>query len=324
MKLNSSLVRRVRRSVLIAGVLAAGVVGPAGVALAQADAGGNGSVVVTTGDPRRDTLMKLMRPITIDLTDNRLEDVISFVKDFSGAPLEPLWTDDRNPEGLDKDKLITVRVNNVTVLALLERVLQQASDGDVDEHSWQLTDAGECQLGPKARLNKFRRVEIYDINDLLLEVPEYPDVPTIDLQSVLQQSGGGGGGGGGGQSPFRDNQGQEDMNRRERQERAQDIIDILIEIVEPNQWIDGGGTGGSIRYWQGTIIVNAPDYMHRQINGYTFWPRRLTNVGTMNGRRYVSLGVDTGVSRVDGFQAQEISAVVGGRIIRSGDPLPGR
>ncbi len=319
MKLNSLLVRR---SVLVAGALAAGVIGPVGVALAQAGANGNGGVVVTTGDPRRDALMKLMRPITIDLTDNRLEDVISFVKDFSGAPLEPLWTDDRNPEGLDKDKLITVRVNNVTVLSLLERVLQQAAD-DIDEHSWQLTEAGEVQLGPKTRLNKFRRVEIYDINDLLLEIPDYPEVPTIDLQSVLQ-SGGGGGGGSQAQSPFQDDDTDREFNLRLRQEKAQEIIDILTETVEPNQWIDGGGTGGSIRYWQGTIIVNAPDYMHRQINGYTFWPRRLTNVGTMNGRRYVSLGVDTGVSRIDGFQSQEISAVAGGRIIRSGDPPPRR
>jgi hypothetical protein len=44
----------------------------------------------------------------------------------------------------------------------------------------------------------------------------------------------------------------------------------------------------------------------------------------MNGRRYVSLGTDNGVSRIDGFANQEVSAVAGGRIIRSGDPDPKR
>ncbi len=312
--------RCVRWGVVAAGALAA-VVGLAGEALAQAGTTG-GDAVVTTGDPRRDTLLKLMRPITIELVDNRLEDVMNFVKDFSGAPLEPLWADDRNPDGLDKDRLITVRVNNITVLAMMERVLAQASDGDVDEHSWQLTENGECQIGPKARLNKFRRVEIYDINDLLLELPDYDEVPQIDLQSVLQQSSGRGGGSGG-QSPFRDDQNDQDLARRERQDKAQDIVDIIISTVEPEQWTEGGGTGGSIRYWQGTLIINAPDYMHRQLNGYNFWPRRMTNVGMQNGRRYVSLGVDTGVSRLDGMASQEVSAVAGGRIIRSGGPPGG-
>ncbi len=306
-------------------VIAAGTVAACcGTAVAQAGAqpGSPGEVVVTTGDPRRDSLLKLMRPISLDQADTRLEDILAFIKDFSGAPLEPLWADDRNPEGLDRDKLVTVRVNNVTVLALLERVLAQAADGDLDENTWQLNEFGDVQLGPKNRLNRFKRVEIYDINDLLIELPTYDEVPLIDLQSVLQSSGGRGGGGG--QSPFRDDQEQDEQDRQLREDKAQEIIDLIVQIVEPEQWQDGGGTGGSIRYWQGTMIVNAPDYMHRQLNGYTFWPRRLTNAGTMNGRRYVSLGTDNGVSRIDGFANQEVSAVAGGRIIRSGDPDPKR
>jgi hypothetical protein len=306
-------------------VIAAGTVAACcGTAVAQAGTqpGSPADVVVTTGDPRRDSLLKLMRPISLDQADTRLEDILAFIKDFSGAPLEPLWADDRNPEGLDRDKLVTVRVNNVTVLALLERVLAQAADGDLDENTWQLTEFGDVHLGPKSRLNRFKRVEIYDINDLLIELPTYDEVPLIDLQSVLQSSGGRGGGGG--QSPFRDDQQQDDQDRQLREDKAQEIIDLIVQIVEPEQWQDGGGTGGSIRFWQGTLIVNAPDYMHRQLNGYTFWPRRLTNLGTMNGRRYVSLGTDNGVSRIDGFANQEVSAVAGGRIIRSGDPDPKR
>ena len=40
--------------------------------------------------------------------------------------------------------------------------------------------------------------------------------------------------------------------------------------------------------------------------------------GMTGGRRWVSLNLDTGLSRVEGFAQQEVSAVVGGQIIRSG------
>jgi hypothetical protein len=272
---------------------------------------------VSTGVPQRDTLMKMTRTITVNFTDQRLQDVIAFIADYTGAQIEPLWADDRNPDGLDKDRTITLRADNISVLRLIDKVLQKSSDG-FSEATWQMADTGEMQIGPKSRLNKFRRVQLYDINDLLMEIPEYADVPRIDLQSVLQSNSGGGGG----QSPFQNAQDNNQNQRRttERKEKSQEIIDIITQTVEPEQWVDGGGTGGTIRYWQGTIIVNAPDYMHRQINGYPYWPSRLTQVGYVQNRRYVSLTTDTGISTVDGIQNVEVTAVAGGKIIKSGQP----
>lgn len=307
--MNSSIIR----TVVAAGL---GVVSLAGApALAQGSALPSGTPrVQRSGVPQRDTLMKLMRPITTTITEQRLEDVITFVRDYTGAAIEPLWSDERNIDGLEKDRLVSVRVDNQTVLHLLERVLEKASDG-LSENTWQMTEIGECQVGPKSRLNKYRRVQIYDINDLLMEIPEYAEVPQLDLQSVLQSSQGGSGGG---RSPFTDTQDRGDQRRRDREDKAQEVIDILVQTVEPEQWVDGGGTGGTVRFWQGTLIVNAPDYMHRQINGYPYWPSRLTQATMVQDRRYVQLTPDTGISTVDGFAQIEASAVVGGQIIRSG------
>jgi hypothetical protein len=289
----------------------------AGAAMAQGQpAAPAGEPVASTGVPQRDTLMKLMRPITVTFTDQRLEDIITFIRDYSGAEIEPLWVDDRNTDGLERDRTVTVTINNGTVLRLIEAVLQKASDGFSD-NTWQMSETGEIQIGPKSRLNKFKRVQLYDINDLLMEVPEYAEVPRIDLQSVLQSSQGGGGG----QSPFSGDQ-QNDQNdkQRDRKKKSDEIVEIITQTVEPDQWVDGGGTGGSIRYWQGTLIVNAPDYMHRQLNGYPYWPSRLTRSGFTQNRRYVSLTTDNGISTIEGFENAEATAVVGGHIIRSGGP----
>jgi hypothetical protein len=288
----------------------------AGAAMAQGQpAAPAGEPVASTGVPQRDTLMKLMRPITVTFTDQRLEDIITFIRDYTGAEIEPMWVDDRNTDGLERDRTVTVTINNGTVLRLIEAVLQKSSDGFSD-NTWQMGETGEIQIGPKSRLNKFKRVQLYDINDLLMEVPEYAEVPRIDLQSVLQSSQGSGG-----QSPFSGDQ-QNDQNdkQRDRKKKSDEIVEIITQTVEPEQWVDGGGTGGSIRYWQGTLIVNAPDYMHRQLNGYPYWPSRMTRSGFTQSRRYVSLTTDNGISTIEGFENAEATAVVGGHIIRSGGP----
>lgn len=291
-------------------------------ALAQTSAGGAApaaaqGTAVRTGSPQRDTLTRLMRRMTVDFNEKRLEDVVAFIKDFANADLEPLWMDDKHPEGLDKEKVISVKGENVTVLNLLEKVLEKAAPDAGGEATWQMSETGTFQMGPRERLNKYRRVQIYDINDLLMDVPDYRDVPDIDLQQALQASQGGGGGG---QSPFRDQQDQEDRQERDnrKKEQAEELATLIRDLVEPDQWTENGGSGGSIRVYKGTFIVNAPDYIHRGVNGYRYWPATRTIARKdEKGRRYVTLGVDAGISTVDGFGQQPVTAVVGGKPVSS-------
>jgi hypothetical protein len=272
--------------------------------------------------PQRDTLQRMMKRISVNFEEKRLEDVIMFIRDFTGADLEPMWIDDRATDGLDKERLVTIKVENVTALKLLERIMEQSRGDFGGDNAWQMSDTGALQFGPKSRLNRIRRVEIYDINDLITEIPDYRDVPRIDLQQALQASQQGGGGGG--QGPFSETEGNENQQRRlDREQRSQEVMDLLRNLVEMEQWIENGGEGGSMRYWQGSLIVNAPDYMHRGINGYPYWPAQATESRTVNGRRYVSLNGDTGLSRVNDIAQQPVSAVVGGEIIRSDQPPGG-
>lgn len=260
-------------------------------------------------NPKRETLMKMQRRITIDFTDARLEDVMTFVKEVTGAELEPVWTSG-NTIGMDKEKRITLSVKNQPALLALEKILAKAQD-DFQQNTWQMSEYGAMEIGPKDALNKSRRVEIYDINDLLHVIPRYADVPELDLTTVLQQ------GEGGGQSPFEENEENTDPPRT-RAERTQDVIDLLITLVEPDQWIDNGGEAASVRAWNGQLIVRAPDYVHRQINGYPYWPSH-TAVQS-NGRRYVSLDMDAGIGKIDGFAQHPVTGVVNGTPVSSSPP----
>lgn len=271
--------------------------------------------VVEGGRPERVTLSRMMRPLTASFQDEPLRDVMNYIVQQTGATLEIFWLDERTGTGLDPEQTITLNVENLPAITVLERVLAKAEDVFGGGNNWQMTEWGEMQVGPTSRLNRFNRTEIYDINDLLLVLPEYPEVPTIDLQQALQASQGGGG-----QSPFTGGEGDNELDERPIEERADEIISLIEDLVEPDHWIEN--SRASIRYFKGTLIVRAPDYVHRGIVGYTYWPtRRLSAV--IEGRRYVTMGVDTGISTIDGFGQQPVSAVVGGRIITSDPSDPG-
>ncbi len=246
---------------------------------------------------KRETMTKLLRRVTIDLQDQRLEDVVQFIETVTQTDLDPIWADDQpDGVGLDKDFGVTLKARNLTALALLEQVLDRVNRADTgDSSTWQFTPYGAFEFGPREALNRRRFVVVYDLNDMLVEVPDYTNAPDFDLQSAFQNSGQQGGGGGG-QSPFQQND-QEDAERRSLEDRLQQVVDILVETVEPEQWADAGGSAATWRDLRGSLIVNAPDYIHRQINGYPWWPSTMQRVSGAGGTRAVTFDAPTGLSQ---------------------------
>ncbi len=300
-------------TVLCCGLATAAFAQGAGSSTANANIGTTAATpaVRSSGIPQRDTLLRMMRPVNnVEFADQRLEDVMKFIATLTGADLEIMWAGDSNTDGLDKEQLVSLKFLRGTALQLLEKVLEKTQpETGANGHTWQMTESGAMQVGPKPRLNAYRRVVVHSITDLILDIPNYTNAPEFDLQSVLQNSGQGGGGGG--QSPFRDNQ-QQQQDRRPFAERADELRRILTSLVEPEQWTDNGGESATIQYFQGSFIVNAPDYVHRGLDGYPYWPASATKVATTGGRRYVSLGVDAAVAKLRGFENQPITGVASG------------
>lgn len=307
---------------LLGGLTSLALIAPAGLAQSDAKpAAGTTAAAAparqTTGDPRRDTLLRMQKPVTIELSDTPLEEVMKYLSDLTQADIEPQWTSDTEGDGLSKDSKVTMSVKGMPAILFLEK-LGAHLDGGAAKYTWQMDPEGVLQYGPKARLNKYKRVEIYDINDLLFILPVYDNSPQIDLNQVLQSAGRGGGGGG--RSPFRENQrgrgGQQDQPPT-KEERAKNIIKIVTATAEPEEWADGGGEGGTITYHEGTMIVNAADYLHRALNGYKWWPSfRASASGA--GKRYVQLNQDVGIAQLERpIRSFPTSAVVGGRVVTS-------
>lgn len=234
-------------------------------------------------------LRALSKRVTLDVTDQPVSDVFRFIADVTGADLEPIYLDADSFEGIDPETTITIKATNLPALSLLERVLSrvQRIEGPASSYTWQFTDTGSIEFGPKSALNRTQFIELYDISDLMFIVPRFADAPEFDLSSALQSSSGGGGG----TSPFQtQGQTQDDVNTEDRVKR---LVEIIENTVEPDQWVSLGGDGGSITFYATSLVITAPDYIHRQINGYDFWPSRLQQVRMVKGRREMQIRPDT-------------------------------
>jgi uncharacterized membrane protein YgcG len=255
----------------------------------------------------------LYSDVSVQFQETPTRDAINYLQTVLGINLVGRYNDDKTGAGLDPEAPITLNMSEKPALTVLEMILDQSA-GD-EEATWQLRD-GYVEVGTKDRLSvaSAREVRYYPIKDLLFEAPMFDNAPELDLDSALNQGqdgGGGGGGGGGGSggggggsgggsggggSIFTGGTG--DIARETEEERVQRIIDLILETVEPDAWADTGGEYATIRYYSGTLIIRAPDYIHRQVGGYPFAARpavapKLTQAP---GRRYVTFSA--GVSNV--------------------------
>ena len=260
----------------------------------------------------------LYTDVTVQFPETPARDAINYLQTILGINIIGRYNDDRTAEGIDPETPITLDVVDQPALTVLEMILDQCEALD-EATTWQLRN-GFVEVGTKSRLGAAgaREIRYYPIRDLLFEPPRFDNAPDLNLNAALNQgqsgrggrgggggsggggggfgggggggfgggSGGGGGGGRGGGNIFGD-PGDED-DRRTELEKAQEVIDLILDIVEPEAWIQNGGDVASIRYYQGTLIVRAPDYIQRQIGGYPFATRPLRQSVQSVGRRYVT------------------------------------
>ncbi|MCC6320990.1 MAG: hypothetical protein IT438_06070 [Phycisphaerales bacterium] len=206
-----------------------------------------------------------------DFQSNKLEDVFNFIQNITQVNMDVEW-DTLEAMNVRKDTPISLKLSPLPANVLLDRVLAKAVPDQFSRVGWTV-DRGVLTIASQEQLNKNRTLVIYNIQDLLFEIPDYFEVPQIDLNSVLQQSQGGGGG----QSPFRGDQ-QQRQERPDRQERIRQIQDIITANVDFEGWRDNGGETGTMQELNGSLIITNTPKNHREIVGLLSKLREIRNM----------------------------------------------
>jgi hypothetical protein len=212
------------------------------------------------------------------------------------TPIIGRYADDRFGHGIEPDLPVTFQLDEAPARLVLELILEQCTL--YEPCTWQLRK-GFIEVGTKERLSWPAAAEtrLYNIRDLMLEPPYFASplpgglpcaadfwnhpyaCAALTRPAELVPSGGGG------------------FTARKRPEvLSAEIAEGIVEIIEPGNWdygqsdeddaesgpTRGGPIGGPwqaavatrsdkiarIRIWRDELIISAPDFIHRQINGY--------------------------------------------------------
>lgn len=206
----------------------------------------------------------------IDIQDATAKQALDWWRDTTDIPLVVNWKA-LEFDGITGDTPINLRLEAVSAGQLLSLLMEQASP---DTELIYTVTPWYVRVDTKAEANKRTVMRMYSIADLIIDVPQFTDAPTFDLAATLNganRNGGEGGGRGGrggdfgGASPLggRDAS-QPDPTQLSREQRAQQIIDLIYSAVEPDVWEINGGSS-SISYFRDYLIIRAPLYVHAKI-----------------------------------------------------------
>ena len=108
-----------------------------------------------------------------------------------GININVIWND-LEAYGIERDSPVTLQLpSEITFKKALENILELVGGGEV-ELGYLVSD-GVIKIASKELLDRDVYIDVYDIRDLLVVVPDFDNAPNVDL--TRGQSGGGGGGG---------------------------------------------------------------------------------------------------------------------------------
>lgn len=251
---------------------------------------GETAAFVDSEEDRRVLAELESRKIPASFAAHRFEDVLKFVETVTNLNMDVNW-EALSGIGIERDAEVTLNLRAVPVRVVLDRVMEKVSRDQFSRAGWAVED-GVLVVASEESLRKKTFIKIYDIQDLVFRVPEFPDVPELDLDTVLQQtSQRGGGGGGGGIFNSSETNNVDDILQRE-----QETLDLIKDIIQTNVdfegWRDNGGDTGLIQELHGNLIVTQTARNHRAIVGLLSQLREVRAIQISVEARFLTVSQD--------------------------------
>lgn len=184
-------------------------------------------------------------------------------------------------DGVDQEARVNVDLRHAPAGVVLSILMRQVAPEGVPL-MYEVTPH-YLEVMTKRQANQRTVVRVYDIGDLLAEIPQFTNAPRMDLASAISSGNSGGDNSSGSSNSSDSNSGSRGRTNfgtqnlfeqqtttsetatRSRAERGEELADLIRDTVEPDVWIERGGQYSSIRVFGSRLIINAPPYVHRQI-----------------------------------------------------------
>ena len=218
------------------------------------------------GQSRADKLLlsALDRPVTVDFLQTPFNEVVQQLAKSQNVNIIVNWNDLARA-GVKRDVAIDLSLpREISLKKVLTEALEQAGGGTV-ELGFEVAE-NAVNIGTRQTLNRETVTKVYDISDLLMEVPHFTDAPMVDLRQatpkpkkVSENA----------SAPWKygDDDDDEDERDPHLDGRVKKIIDLIEESIAPESWRDRGGTIGQIKEINGQLVVTQNAAAQRQIVG---------------------------------------------------------
>ena len=227
-----------------------------------------------------DTLLEKLDGTTVDAEYVAVdfEDVVDDLRERYELNIHVSW-DNLDAVGVRKDKRLEVRLRQVSLATLLDMILREAEPRPAE--LGYTVEGGVVVISRRGALARNTFIRTYEITDLIesgYALRRFGNTPVLSLQLTgreflggeARESGGlggvGVGGGVGGGAIYGDP--AEDPSRLSKMERAQQIIDVVTESIDPGSWGVNGGDVATIRVFNGVLIIRNTIDGHRRVGDF--------------------------------------------------------
>ena len=217
--------------------------------------------------------------IPASFTDNTLEDVLNFVATVTNLNVDVDW-DSLAEVGVDRDTLVSLNLQPLPARTILDRVLDKVSPDEFNAASWAVND-GILVVASESALRRSTFIQIYDIQDLLFQVPDFTEVPDLELGQIVQ--------GQGGSEQDVDIEVPDSLTPEALLERIREIIQTNVDF---DGWRDNGGDTGDIQELNGNLIVTNTAANHRSISNLLSQLREVRAIQVNVEARFLSVSED--------------------------------
>jgi type II secretory pathway component GspD/PulD (secretin) len=217
--------------------------------------------------------------IPASFTDNTLEDVLNFIATVTNLNMDVDW-DSLAEVGVDRDTLVSLNLQPLPARTILDRVLDKVSPDEFNAASWAVND-GILVVASEAALRRNTFIQIYDIQDLLFQVPDFTEVPDLELGQIVQ--------GQGGSEQDVEIEVPDSLTPEALLERIREIIQTNVDF---DGWRDNGGDTGDIQELNGNLIVTNTAANHRAISNLLSQLREVRAIQINVEARFLSVSED--------------------------------
>ncbi|MEI7836242.1 MAG: hypothetical protein WCK05_07500 [Planctomycetota bacterium] len=249
------------------------------------------------GDPaameaNRRFMQAMQVPVTMNFDESSLGDVVGFLREVTGANIHVKWRVLAGAE-ITPETRVSIKAKGLSAETALRTVLDSVSSGD-KKLLWQV-DGGVLTVTLQSDQASAAVMRMYDIRDMLTEVPDFhgPRMPMPQVGPSAQgggnqgglQGNGGGGAAGGGDQPV-------ESNRRSRKEIMDELLQTITTTVEPGSWDGSEGGLGKLpkpTIVQGHMIITQTPTAHQAIAKLLREMRRQQGVQVMVEARLLVL-----------------------------------